>query len=191
MNKDTFSRQKQRCSWVNPKNPLYVKYHDEEWGVPLHDEHKLCELFILETFQAGISWECVLNKREDFRKAFDEFDLSKIAKYNEEKVQALLLNPAIIRNESKIRAAVSNAAVLLKLEQEFGGFSKYLWNWSDGKVIRENTRTTSPLSDHIAKDLKKRGIHFAGSTTIYSFLQACGIIYSHEKGCFLEFPSND
>ena len=180
---------KTRCHWANPKNEKYIRYHDQEWGVPLYDDKKLFEMLILECFQAGLSWECVLNKREAFRAAFDNFDLEKICSYNEEKIEELKNNPLIIRNRLKIQAAVTNAKVFRDIQKEYGSFSEYLWHWTGGKVIFENTKTTSPLSDEISKDLKKRGMKFVGTTVVYSYLQAVGVINSHEDGCFLaSFP---
>ena len=176
---------KARCRWANPKNERYIKYHDEEWGVPTHDDKKLFELLILECFQAGLSWECVLNKRDAFREAFDDFDLEKICSYDESKLESLKSNPEIIRNRLKIRAAVTNAQVFRAIQLEFGSFAEYLWDWTDGKTIYEKELTSSPLSDSISKDLKKRGMKFVGTTIIYSYLQAVGIINSHEDGCFL------
>ena len=175
-----------RCRWANPKNERYIKYHDEEWGVPVYDDHKLFEMLILEGFQAGLSWECVLNKQLAFEKAFDEFDWEKICRYDEEKLSELQNNPEIIRNKRKIRAAVKNACVFQEIQKEFGSFSNYLWMWTNHQVIYENDKTTSELSDAISLDLKKRGMTFVGTTIIYSYLQAVGLIYSHEPGCFLE-----
>ena len=174
-----------RCSWVNLKNPVYVKYHDEEWGRPLRDDQKLYELLILESFQAGLSWECVLNKRENFRAAFDGFDIDKVMAYDEQKMQALAEDPGIIRNRRKIKSAVNNSRVFKAIVQEFGSFSHYLWSFTDHQVIREDftQRTTSPLSDAISQDLKKRGMTFVGSTIIYSYLQAMGMINGHSHGC--------
>ena len=174
-----------RCRWANPKNERYIRYHDEEWGVPAHDDRKLFEMLILECFQAGLSWECVLNKREAFREAFDGFDLEKVCAYDEDKLETLRNNPGIIRNRLKIQAAVTNARVFREIQQECGGFSEFLWHWTDGKVIYETGRTSSELSDSISKDLKKRGMKFVGTTVIYAYLQAVGVIYSHEPGCFL------
>ncbi len=174
-----------RCCWANPNNEKYVRYHDEEWGVPVHDDHKLFEMLILECFQAGLSWECVLNKREDFRKAFDDFDLNKICKYKKIKLQSLRNNPRIIRNRLKIQAAVTNARIFRDIQAEYGSFSDYLWHWTDGKVVYENNLSWSPLSDKISKDLKKRGMKFVGTIVIYAYLQAVGVINSHEEGCFL------
>ena len=181
---------KPRCHWANPKNEVYLKYHDEEWGIPVYDDQKLFEMLLLESFQAGLSWECVLNKREAFRKAFDHFELQKICAYQEDKLLQLQANPSIIRNRRKLRAAVQNAKIFSHIQKEFGSFSSYLWGWSDGKVIYEQGKTTSELSDAISEDLKKRGMTFVGSTIIYAYLQAVGIIYSHEPGCFLEHREN-
>ena len=174
-----------RCSWVNMKNPLYVKYHDEEWGVPLYDDQKLYELLILETFQAGLSWECVLNKRENFRKAFDGFELDLVMNYDEEKIIELMNNPDIIRNRRKITAAVFNSRVFRSIQEEFGSFSNYIWAYTSGNIVWEpfTLRTTSPLSDAVCQDLKKRGMSFVGSTTIYAFLQSMGMIAAHSAGC--------
>ena len=183
--KMTWPDGKNRCHWVNPKNEKYIRYHDKEWGVPLYDDKKLFEMLILECFQAGLSWECVLNKREAFRAAFDGFDLEKVCSYSEEKIEELKINPLIIRNRLKIQAAVTNAKVFRDIQKEYGSFSEYLWHWTGRKVIYENTKTTSPLSDEISKDLKKRGMKFVGTTVVYSYLQAVGVISSHEDGCFL------
>ena len=174
-----------RCRWANPKNERYIRYHDEEWGVPVHDDRKLFEMLILECFQAGLSWECVLNKRDAFREAFDGFDLEKVCAYDEEKLAALRNNPGIIRNRLKIRAALTNAQIFREIQKEYGSFADYLWHWTDGKVVCESGRTSSELSDRISRDLKKRGMKFVGTTIIYAYLQAVGVIYSHEAGCFL------
>ncbi len=177
---------KVRCHWANPKNERYIRYHDEEWGVPVHDDRKLFEMLILECFQAGLSWECVLNKRDAFRDAFDNFELEKVCAYDEDKLEALRSNSGIIRNRLKIQAAVTNAKVFREIQKEYGSFADYLWHWTDGKVIYETGRTSSELSDGISKDLKKRGMKFVGTTVIYAYLQAVGVIYSHEPGCFLK-----
>lgn len=179
------SDNKIRCKWANPKNELYISYHDKEWGQPVHDDHKLFEMLILESFQAGLSWECVLNKREAFRNAFDQFDLDKVCDYNEDKLLELQNNPAIIRNRLKIKAAVTNANIFREIVKEYGSFSNYLWGFTDNKVIYENDKTSSMLSDQISDDLKKRGMKFVGTTIIYSYLQAVGVIYSHEDNCFM------
>ena len=175
---------KMRCCWANPKNERYICYHDEEWGVPVHDDQKLLEMLILECFQAGLSWECVLNKRDAFRKAFDGFDLEKICAYHEDKLEMLRNNPEIIRNRLKIQAAVINAQAFCKIQKEYGSFSEYLWHWTDGRVIQETGKTSSELSDTISKDLKKYGMKFAGTTVVYAYLQAIGVIWSHENECF-------
>ena len=175
-----------RCRWANPKNERYIRYHDEEWGVPVHDDHKLFEMLILECFQAGLTWECVLNKQDAFRKAFDEFDLEKICAYDETKEAELKNNPNIIRNGRKIHAAVQNAKVYRDIQEEYGSFSEYLWHWTEGKVVYENTGTSSPLSDVISADLKKRGMSFVGTTITYAYLQAVGVVYAHEEGCYLQ-----
>ena len=177
---------KKRCFWANPKNPLYVKYHDEEWGVPVHEDRKLFEMLLLESFQAGLSWESILNKRENFRRAFDGFDPEKVAAYGEEKMESLRQDAGIIRNRLKIRSAVGNAKVFLAIQKEWKTFDSYLWHWTEGRTIRETGQASSPLSDAISKDLKKRGMKFVGTTIIYSYLQAVGVIDSHEEGCFKE-----
>lgn len=175
-----------RCSWVNLKNPLYIKYHDEEWGNPCHSDKELYELLILESFQAGLSWECVLNKRENFRKAYDNFDIDKICNYDETKIKELLENPNIIRNKLKVISSINNSKIFKNIQQEFGSFDKYIWKFTNNKTINESfeTRTFSPLSDEISKDLKKRGMKFVGTTIIYSYLQAIGMINGHSKECF-------
>ena len=175
---------KMRCYWANPKNERYICYHDEEWGVPVHDDQKLLEMLILECFQGGLSWECVLNKRDAFRKAFDGFDLEKICAYHEDKLEMLRNNPEIIRNRLKIQAAVINAQAFRKIQKEYGSFSEYLWHWTDGRVIQETGKTSSELSDTISKDLKKYGMKFVGTTVVYAYLQAIGVIWSHEDECF-------
>lgn len=179
---------RQRCRWCNPQNPLYIAYHDAEWGVPCHDDHRLFEMLVLEGFQAGLSWECVLNKRNGFRQAFDGLDASVIARYPDEKLEALRQDSRIIRNKLKIRAARTNARVFLAIQEEWGSFDAYLWHWTDGKVIYERDCTRSLLSDQISADLKKRGMTFVGTTIIYAYLQAMGVIYSHDKGCFKSIP---
>ena len=176
---------KTRCFWANPRNPAYIRYHDEEWGVPVHDDRKLFEMLILESFQAGLSWECVLNKREAFRRAFDGFDLERVCAYGEEKLQSLMEDAGIIRNQRKIRAAVDNARIFRTIRQEWGSFDAYLWHWTDGAVVYETGETRSELSDGISRDLKRRGMRFVGTTIIYAYLQAVGVIFSHEPGCFL------
>ena len=174
-----------RCKWCNLKNELYVKYHDEEWCKPNFDDQYLFEMLILESFQAGLSWECVLNKREDFRKAFDDFDIDKIIKYDDEKIAELLSNEKIIRNKLKIKASINNAKIFKDIQKEYGSFHQYLKTFTKDKIVYEIGKTTSELSDNLSKDLQKRGMKFVGSTIIYSYLQAIGVIYSHDEGCFL------
>ena len=180
---------KTRCVWANPRNPQYIAYHDHEWGVPLHDDHKLFEMLLLECFQAGLSWECVLNKRAAFRAAFADFDLDTVCAYDDAKIAAMMCDPSLIRNRLKLQAAVSNARVFRRIREEFGSFDAYLWRWSDNTVIYECGKSTSALSDAISRDLKTRGMRFVGSTTIYAYLQAVGVIYSHDAQCFLAHSS--
>ena len=174
-----------RCKWCNLKNQLYIKYHDEEWCRPNSDEKYLYEMLILESFQAGLSWECVLNKRESFRKAFDNFDINKICNYDNKKIQELLQNKNIIRNKLKINATINNSKIFLNIQKEYDSFYNYLRNFTKDKTVYEIGETRSELSDNISKDLQKRGMKFVGSTIIYSYLQAIGVIYSHDEGCFL------
>lgn len=173
-----------RCSWVN-SNPLYIKYHDEEWGVASYDDRYLFEMLVLESFQAGLSWECILNKRENFRKAFDNFDYKIIAEYDDAKIIELLNDRSIIRNRLKINAAINNAKVFMNIQKEFGSFSNYIWKFTNYKQIVHNIVITSnSLSDRISLDLKKRGMKFVGTTIIYSYLQAIGVVNDHDKNCF-------
>lgn len=175
-----------RCHWVNLNNSLYVKYHDEEWGVPSYDDNHLFEMLILESFQAGLSWECILNKREAFRKAYDNFDYKKIALYDEKKREELINNKDIVRNRLKINASIENAKVFIKIQKEYGSFSNYIWHFTNNNIVKNESNeilTSSPLSDKISKDLIKRGMKFVGTTIIYSYLQAIGIINDHEKEC--------
>lgn len=174
-----------RCKWCNLKNKLYVKYHDEEWCKLNFDEQYLFEMLLLESFQAGLSWECVLNKREAFRKAFDNFDIDKIIKYDDEKIEELLSNEKIIRNKLKIKASINNAKIFKDIQKEYGSFHQYLKTFTKDKIVYEIGKITSELSDNLSKDLQKRGMKFVGSTIIYSYLQAIGVIYSHDEGCFL------
>ncbi|WP_435261754.1 DNA-3-methyladenine glycosylase I [Tenacibaculum sp. nBUS_03] len=180
---------KNRCFWVS-NDPLYIEYHDNEWGVPVYDDDKLFEFLILETFQAGLSWITVLKKRENFRIAFDNFDYKKIAKYSDNKYEQLLQNAGIIRNKLKIKATISNAIAFIKVQEEFGTFSKYIWEFTNGKPIknvfnkREDVPATTELSDKISKDLKKRGFKFVGSTVIYAHMQATGMVNDHTTDCF-------
>ena len=176
-----------RCHWVNLNNQLYINYHDQEWGKAIHEDQILFEMLLLECFQAGLSWECILNKREGFRKAFDSFNLDKICNYDSQKIIELQNNPEIIRNRLKIQAAVNNANVFRNIQMQWSSFSNYLWHWTENQVIYETGKTQSDLSNQISKDLKKKGMKFVGSTTIYAYLQAVGVINSHEKDCFLFF----
>lgn len=182
----------ERCSWVNLDNEIYIKYHDEEWGTPEHDDQKLYELLLLESFQAGLSWVCVLNKRENFRQAYDYFDIDKVVNYDDNKIQELLGNPGIIRNKRKINASIQNSRIFKEIQKEKGSFDNYIWSFTNNSIVYEEftSRTTSPLSDEISKDLKRRGMTFVGSTIIYSYLQAIGIIHGHSKNCtcYHSFP---
>jgi len=187
--------EKIRCAWCG-NDPLYMEYHDTEWGTPVYDDQKLFEFLILETFQAGLSWITVLKKRENFRAAFDNFDYRKVAKYSDEKIAELMQNEGIIRNGMKIRAAVSNADAFMKVQKEFGSFSKYIWNFTGGKPIVNQRKTlsdipaTTPLSDEISKDLKKRGFKFVGSTVMYAHMQATGMIDDHVEDCWRRTESS-
>lgn len=176
---------KKRCSWVNMQNELYVEYHDKEWGVACYDDKELFELLILESFQAGLSWECILNKRKNFEVEFDNFDIDKIVLYDSEKIEKSLKNAGIIRNRLKINAMINNAKVFKKIQNEYNSFSNYIWGFTNNKTIIETGKTKSDLSDLVSDDLKKRGMKFVGSTIIYSYLQAIGVIYSHDDGCYL------
>lgn len=176
---------KKRCKWCNLANPLYVEYHDNEWCKPNFDDHYLFEMLILESFQAGLSWECVLNKREAFRIAYDNFEIDKICSYNQEKINELLLNNKIIRNKLKINASINNAKIFKTIQEEFGSFYNYLKTFTGDKIIYEINITSSDLSDKLSKDLQKRGMKFVGTTIIYSYLQAIGVIYSHDLDCFV------
>lgn len=176
-----------RCFWVDDKSEIYVKYHDEEWGVPKYDDKELFELLILESFQAGLSWLTVLKKREAFRIAFDNFDIDKVADYDEVKINELLNNPNIIRCKNKIKSAINNAKIFKEIQKEFDSFSNYIWSYTDNKVIKNTTGkiiVSSSLSDKISKDLKKRGMKYVGTVIIYSYLQAIGVVDDHDKGCF-------
>ena len=177
---------RKRCFWVDLKDPLYVRYHDEEWGRACHDDRALYELLLLESFQAGLSWACVLHKRENFRAAFDGFDAEKVAGYDEAKIASLLSDPGIVRNRLKVRAAVRNSRVFREIQREFGSFDAYIWGFTGGEAVEEacTLRTSSPLSDAVSKDLKKRGMSFVGTTIIYSYLQAIGVLNGHTAECF-------
>ena len=176
---------KKRCFWLNVKNYIYVNYHDYEWGIPVYDDRKLFEMLVLESFQAGLSWETILNKRESFRKAFDNFDVLKVSSYDLDKVNELLLNKDIIRNKLKINASVNNAKIFINIQKEYKSFSNYIWSFTNNKTIYENDKTSSDLSDMISNDLKSRGMKFVGTTIIYSYLQAIGVINSHDSDCFM------
>lgn len=180
-----------RCFWVNLDNPLYVDYHDNEWGVPKYDDYELYELLILEMFQAGLSWETILNKRENFRKAFDNFDWNKIIRYDEDKINVLMQDKGIIRNRRKIEAMINNTKIFLDIKKEYNTFANFIWNFTDNQVINVNSNVTSnELSDTISKELKKRGMKFVGTVIIFSYLQAIGVINSHDKDCFKYDPKN-
>lgn len=176
---------KRRCKWCNLKNPLYIAYHDTEWCIPNFDEQYLYEMLLLESFQAGLSWECVLNKRDHFRKAYDHFDIDKVISYDETKMTELLNNKDIIRNRRKINASIKNSKIFKEISNEYGSFHNYLRMFTKGETIYETDKTTNDLSDAISKDLQNRGMTFVGSVIIYSYLQAIGVIYSHDKDCFL------
>ncbi len=176
-----------RCFWVDENSQIYKDYHDNEWGVPKYDDKELFELLILESFQAGLSWITVLKKRDAFMKAFDNFDVNKVANYDENKINELLNNEGIIRSQNKIRSAILNANIFISIQKEFGSFSNYIWKFTNGKVIKNKNdkfKVSTPLSDEISKDLKKRGMKYVGTVIIYSYLQAAGIVNDHETTCF-------
>ena len=183
------SRQIKRCKWAG-KDPLYIEYHDKQWGVPVYEDSKIFEFLLLETFQAGLSWITILRRRENFRTAFDNFDFQEIANYSDEKLEDLRKDAGIIRNRLKIKAAKSNAIAFMEVQKEFGTFSKYIWSFLDGKPIKNAFKTMSelpantPLSDKISADLKKRGFKFVGSTIVYAHMQAMGIVNDHTTDCF-------
>lgn len=174
-----------RCKWCNLNNINYVKYHDEEWGIPNFDDKYLFEMLILESFQAGLSWECVLNKRKFFKECYDNFDIDKICLYDESKINELLQNKNIIRNKLKIKASIENAKIFKNIVNEYGSFYNYLKIFTKGNIFFEVNLTSSDLSDSISKDLIKKGMKFVGTTIIYSYLQAIGVINSHEEDCFM------
>ncbi len=184
-----FSMKKNKCGWCLG-DPLYEAYHDQEWGVPVRDDHTLFEFLVLETFQAGLSWITILRKRENFRNAFDLFDYHKIARYGEEKISELLQDSGIIRNRLKVRATVTNAQAFLKVQEEYGSFSNYIWGFVDHTPIKNQIANyreapaTSKISDFLSKDLKKRGFKFVGSTVVYAHMQATGMVNDHEMTCF-------
>jgi DNA-3-methyladenine glycosylase I len=180
---------KQRCPWPS-EDKLMIKYHDKEWGVPLHNDRKLFEFLILEGFQAGLSWRTILHKRENFRKAFDNFDFNKVAKFDKRKINSLLKNAGIIRNKLKIESAITNAKAFLRVRKEFGTFDKYIWSFVNGKPIQNKFKSLrqlparTDLSDKISDDLKKRGFKFVGSTIVYAHMQATGMVNDHVVSCF-------
>ena len=176
----------QRCSWLKNAPEIYIKYHDEEWGIPVHDDNKLFEFLILECFQAGLSWLTVSKKRKHLYKAFDKFNYNKIANYSDEKILSLLQNNNIIRSKSKIKATINNAKIFQSIRAEFDSFNNYIWQFTNNKIIQNNIEpppSQNKLSNIISKDLKKRGMKYVGPTIIYSYLQAIGIINDHEKSC--------
>ena len=182
---------KKRCLWVPANDELYVHYHDTEWGRPVHDDRQLFEMLILEGMQAGLSWIIVLRKREGYRKAFDNFDIDKILKYDNKKIEELVTNPDIIRHRLKITSVIQNAKAFRDIQNEFSSFDNFIWSYVDNKPVVGNWKTiedmpltTTPLSDKISKDLKKRGFKFVGSTIIYSFMQAMGMVNDHTTDCF-------
>ena len=183
-----------RCRWAEGVSLDYIRYHDEEWGVPVHDDQTQFEFLILEGAQAGLSWSTILNKRAGYKKLFAEFDPEKVARFTKKRVERLLLDPAIVRNRLKVESTVSNANAFLKVQEEFGSFSDYIWGFVDGKPIQNNFRkdgdvpATSPESDALSKDLKKRGFRFVGSTIIYAHMQATGMVNDHVTGCFRHKP---
>lgn len=180
-----------RCKWCNLENSKYVDYHDSEWGILNLDENYLFEMLVLESFQAGLSWECILNKRNAFAQAFDNFDIDKIINYDEVKINSLLNNKDIVRNKLKINATINNALIFKTIEKEMGSFKNYILKYFKEYPIYEVGKTTSVISDNISNDLKLRGMKFVGSTIIYSYLQAIGLINSHENDCFLSLSSKN
>lgn len=179
-----------RCAWCENTFDDYIQYHDEEWGVPVHDDQKQFEFLVLESAQAGLSWSTILKKRAGYQEAFANFDVEKVARFDEEKVQELLGNPAIIRNELKIRSAINNAQRFIEIQNEFGSFDEYIWSFVEGKPIQNEWKqinqipATTNLSDELSKDLKKRGFKFLGSTTVYAHMQATGLVNDHVVSCF-------
>ena len=179
-----------RCAWVNTDDPLCIAYHDNEWGTPVYDDDKLFEFLVLETFQAGLNWRTILRKRENFRKAFDGFDYKKIAKYDDTKFQSLMQDAGIIRNKLKIEAAINNAGIFMQIQKEFGSFSRYIWQFTKGKPIVNHWKkhsdipANSPLSDKLSQDMKKKGFKFVGTTIMYAYMQATGMVNDHTTDCF-------
>lgn len=176
-----------RCKWARDVETIYEQYHDYEWGVPVYDDHRLFEMLILEQFQAGLSWITILKKRDNFRKAYDYFDVEKVSKYNNLKIEELMKNKGIIRNRRKIKASIINAQVFLNIQKEYGSFSNYIWHFTKNEILYLNTdvvATTSALSDEVSKDLKHKGMSFVGSKIIQAYLEAIGVMNHHEKDCF-------
>lgn len=180
-----------RCKWCNPKNLKYIEYHDTEWCVPNFKDEYLYEMLILESFQAGLSWECVLNKRDSFREAYDNFDIDKVCEYDDVKITELLDNKDIIRNKLKIRASINNSRIFRDMVKEYGSFYNYLKEYAGEDTLYETGVITNAISDAISADLQKRGMKFVGSTIIYSYLQAIGIIYSHDEECEMYIKSEN
>jgi len=184
------TEKKKRCAWTQDKNKQYIQYHDKYWGVPVYDDRMLFEMLTLEGAQAGLSWETILHKRENYKKAFDNFDVQKISKYDDEKQEQLLQNKGIVRNRLKIASVIRNAKVFIDIQKEFGSFDTYIWNYVQGKPIQnaftslKEIPSKSELSEKISKDLKKRGMSFVGPTIMYSFMQAVGMVNDHEVSCF-------
>jgi len=180
------AKEVRRCRWA--KTDLSISYHDREWGVPVHDDRTLFEFLILEGAQAGLSWETILRKRENYRRAFDNFDVAKVARYDEKRIRKLLNDEGIIRNRLKINAAIQNAKAFLAIQKEFGSFDKFVWGFVEGKPLRRKrgapVQVTTPISDVVSKDLKARGFKFVGSTICYSFMQAVGMVNDHDAECF-------
>ena len=174
---------KKRCKWVSDEE-VYITYHDEEWGIPTYDDKLLFEMLVLESFQAGLSWITILKKRKNFKEAFDNFDVVKVAKYGDEKIEKLMTNKGIIRHKGKITSAINNAQIFIEIQKEYGNFSEYIWSFTEGEIIKAEYETESDLSKEISKDLKKRGMKFVGPTIIYSYLESIGIIDNHEKDCY-------
>jgi DNA-3-methyladenine glycosylase I len=178
-----------RCAWVS-NDPLYIEYHDTEWGVPVHDDQRLFEFLMLETFQAGLSWLTVLRKRENFRRAFEGFDVNAVANFTDNKIEQLMNDPGIIRNRLKVQAAVTNAQAFIRIQKEFGSFDRYIWGFVGGRPINHQRRSikevpaTTDLSDVLSKDLKQRGFKFVGSTVVYAHMQATGMVNDHTTDCF-------
>ncbi|MBX3425703.1 MAG: DNA-3-methyladenine glycosylase I [Pirellulales bacterium] len=186
-----------RCGWTRGGNALYLAYHDQEWGVPVRDDRKQFEFLTLESAQAGLSWSCILNKREGYRRAFAGFDPEKVARFTAKRIERLALDPGIVRNRLKIAAAVSNARCFLAVQEEFGSFNDYMWSFVDGRTVQNRWRehaeipATSPESDALSKDLKKRGFKFVGSTIVYAHMQAAGLVNDHLVSCFRHKPCRE